>query len=107
MNRNVKRAKKIIYRHLDKIYSSTVKISKQDPTGMIPLTVLRKLIDAGQFKPEVDLSKDFVDNYNSMLDKLYDVCADNASRSGFIHPGLLKTYISFLKKSFSDGLELQ
>lgn len=70
----------------------------------IPLSTLSVIIKKAKLKNSDGMPIGFANQYNAMLDTLYNSCYQNATKSKLIYPELLKGYIAIMKKSFADSL---
>ena len=98
MDRNSRKAIRLVNRNLDKIYTTAVSISKSLQFKMIHVTILYELIQKSKLK-DTDLPADFVKNYNILLDELFNICKEHATKSKLIHPDVLKASILIIRKS--------
>ena len=96
-----KKARKLIVKHLDLIYTSSVRISKGFGLQAISLKLLEEVINLNKMKVEDSNEPlhDFIDKYNDMLDELYKSCEATANKVGSKHVSklTLKTFIYTLK----------
>jgi len=95
----------MVFNILDGIYSSAMDVSKSFDTKLIPLILLNTLIEKAKLKPNDELPDGFVENYNVLLDTLYELCKQNATPSHNIYPKLLKAYITIIKKTILDSMK--
>lgn len=98
MDRNTRKAVRLVNRNLDKIYTTAVSISKSLQFKMIPSAILYDLIKKSKLEGD-DLPADFVKNYNILLDELFNICKEHATKSKLIHPDVLKASILIIRKS--------
>lgn len=99
MNRDSRKAIRLVNRNLDKIYTTAVSISKSLKYKMIPVAILYELIQKSKLKEESDIPEAFIKNYNILLDELFNACKEHATKSKLIHPDVLKYSITVIKKS--------
>ena len=99
MDRNSRKAIRMVNRNLDKIYTTAVAISKSLKFKMIHVTILYELIQKSKLKDEPGIPEAFVKNYNILLDELFNACKEHATKSKLIHPDVLKYSITVIKKS--------
>ena len=99
MDRNTHKAIRLVNRNLDKIYTTAVSISKSLQFKMIHITILYELIQKSKLETDSDLPEGFVKNYNILLDELFKVCKEHATKSKLIHPDVLKASILIIRKS--------
>ena len=99
MNRNSRKAVRLVNRNLDKIYSTSVAVSKSLKFKMIHITILYEMIQKSKLKDEPGIPEEFVKNYNILLDELFNACKEHATKSKLIHPDVLKYSITVIKKS--------
>ena len=104
MDKTKKQIKKMVYNHLNKIYSTSLAISKSYIYELVPTSVLKEVIDRGKLPSDTELPKSFVDNYNKMLDVLYKTCEADATKSGLILPIIIRHHIAVVKTSFISAL---
>jgi len=77
MNAN-KKAEKLIHKHLDKIYKTCRSITTSWRDEVISIGVLKFIVQKSHLSTSVGLPKEFIDNYNSMLDQLVVTCLKQA-----------------------------
>jgi glutathionylspermidine synthase len=97
-----KKIKQLVLKHLNMIYSQSVKISKSFDQKAISPVVLEEVINLNRLK-KTEENKNihkFVDQYNDMLDKLYENCTTYIERiqADKVSFAFLKVSIDVLKK---------
>lgn len=97
-----KKIKRIVLKHLDKIYSGSVSISKSFDQKAISPVVLKDCITLNKLE-KTDENKqlhEFFDKYNDMLDTLYSTCIKYMKRikAQKVSFAYLKVSIGVLKK---------
>jgi len=105
MESDKKIIRKLVYGSLNKIYSASLSVSKTYIYELIPLTVLREVINKAHLNNDAGLPIEFVNSYNNMIDVLYNTCALDATPSGLILPVILRHHIAVAKTSFSASLQ--
>jgi len=104
MDKNIKKVKRMVYRNLDKIYSTSKSIIRSYGYKMIPMSLVKELIENSKLKPNNEIPQEFIENYNAVLDVLYKTCNDNATKKNLVDPKNLKLYIQKIKASFSASV---
>lgn len=104
-DKNSKKVKKLVCKHLDKLYSKSVAISKPFAPGMVSVSALYELIKMTKLEKDAGIPNEFVEKYNRLLELLHDTCRNNATKAGYIPSQLLKHYIAMIKKSFMEGVD--
>lgn len=107
MNSNSKKVKKLVFKHLDRIYRTSVKVSNPWGPGMVGVPALKKLVELSKLQHGTAIGAEFVEQYNTLLDLLIQTAENNMSKTGFIPKQLLASYITIIKNSFEDGLNNQ
>ena len=105
MENHNKSVRKLVFNHLDKITKAAIKATKPFHRGMISITVLKLLIDKAKLPNATDIPADFIEAFNNMLDVLYRVSSDNASKTKLIPITIFKEYIAVLKESFIKAVD--
>lgn len=98
-----------LFKTLDKIYKSAVKLSKSFGLDTISLTILKGLIEAAKFTAD-DSNKElheYIKHNNDLLDLLYKSCEDAVKKVKAEHlaPALLKIYINEIKSGINEGIK--
>ena len=98
-----KKVKKLIIKHLDKIYTGSVKLSKSFGLDSISLALLKQVISLNKMTADNTNKEihDFIDNYNKMLDELYRSCVavTKKVKSNHVSKLVLKQFIDTLKEN--------
>ena len=105
MESDKKIIRKLVYGSLNKIYSTSLSTSKAYVYELIPLTVLREVINKAHLKPDAGIPIEFVNSYNEMLNVLYDTCTLDAIPSGLVLPIILRHHIAVVKTVFTASLQ--
>ena len=99
-----KKIRKLVFGGLNKIYNTSITLSKTYLYELIPLTVLREVINRAYLKIDAEIPIEFINNYNEMLNVLYETCAEDATKSGLVLPVILRHHIAVTKNAFTSGL---
>ena len=105
MEKHNREVKKLVFNHLDKITKAAIKSTKPFHRGMISITVLKLLIDKAKLPKATDIPADFIEAFNKMLDVLYRVSSDNASKTKLIPITIFKGYIVVLRENFVEAVD--
>ena len=108
MNRSERRkAEKIVVKHIDNIYSSSLKIAKAFESNSLALVTFKEVLNKSKLDP-VDEIKVFANNYNDTLDKLYNLavsyCIDEGKKE--IPLTFIKSSLEIIKQGFKNTLKV-
>lgn len=104
MNKNKAIIKKMVYNNLNGIYRASMTIAKSHIYELIPLVVLKEVIEKSKPTQVEEMPVEFIKVYNTMLDELYKVCELDATKSNLVFPIILRHHIAVAKSSFLSGL---
>jgi hypothetical protein len=98
-----KKARKIVYKHLDTIYNSSKQIANKWDKNTIPLSMFGTLIDKSKIKTDEKSLKDFQQTFNNCLDKLLSTCQLIAKRmnSKDVPISEIKNGINIIKTAYN------
>ena len=101
MEKHQKKATKLIFKHLDKIYKSSVKATKPFHPGMVSLVVLKVILNKSKLGKTESLPEEFRVQFNKTLDVLYTTCEANSTKTKLIPAVLFKSFIDIIKSGMS------
>ena len=105
MKNNSRIIKRLVINQFDKIYKISKSVSKSYyGADVIHVDALNVVIQKAKLQTGTDLPSNFITAFNLTLDQLYNVCSENATKTGIVYSAFLSGCISTIKKSFIQGL---